>query len=765
MRRCVWFGILYVLIVMGAVTACGSLASADPGVLAGHHGADPRVGHESTPPQAPADATGDPAPVAGPAPGASPAPAPPGDPFPPTSPVAPPPGGSAPAPGATTPPVLPGPGSPTSPLNLPERSRIPGMAPEGSSPMPDEALIVRSIEIRGNQEVPTSDVLAVVTSKIGEPADNGRIQRDLANIYDLGFFTDVKLKTEAFAEGVKIIYQVLENPQVKSIVIEGNKIVPTDKLKGLMATRTGKILNTKTLFADITVINRYYDNELGYLLEPTHVTHLNFNPAEGALRMQITEGIVVQDIKITGNTVVKTPMLRPLVRMKVGQLFNQFTMKEDSERLAKFYEGRDYILDNIKPSLDKARGVVSYQVVEASVEEIKIEGNTRTRAYVIRRLMRTKVGSVLKRSRLQHDYERLNSSGFFESLNIEPEPGSEGGKVVLVLKVKEQKTGMATLGLGYSGGGTGALRSGITGAVSYSERNLYGKGQSVSVSWQRGTQIQSYGVSFFDPAINDAQDSMGISFYRSELSELRQAVLLTDGSTGYSLYNSEDTGGSITYGKYVSEYWRMFLAFKKDYLVLTQASDSPYPVTGLGTGSANSLTLSALHDTRDDLYNPHKGSYFNGGYSVTGGLLGGNWSYTKIQGEGRYYLPLTKGGATLATRLWGGVGNGNLPTSEIFYIGGADTLRGYQENQFVGTRFVVANAEYRFPIANLKMLNGTIFGDAGGAWYPGQTRKIWTDAGVGLRIVFPSLGLGVIRLDYAFGEKGSRSSIGLGQTF
>lgn len=631
--------------------------------------------------------------------------------------------------------------------------------------MPDENLVVRSIEIKGNQEVPTSDILAVVTSKIGEAADKARIQRDLANIYDLGFFTDVKLKTEPFAEGVKIVYQVLENPRVQAVVIEGNKIVPTDKLKGLMATRTGKILNTKTLFADITVINRYYDNELGYLLEPTHVTKLNFDPADGTLRMQITEGVVVQEIKITGNTVVKVNTLRPMVRMKVGQLFNQFTMKEDSERLAKFYEGKDYILDNIKPSLDKAKGVVSYQVVEATVEEIKVEGNTRTRAYVIRRLMRTKVGTVLKRSRLQHDYERLNSSGFFESINIEPEPGSEGGKVVLVLKVKEQKTGMATLGLGYSGGGTGALRAGVTGAVSYSERNLYGKGQAVSVSWQRGVNIQSYGVSYFDPAINEVQDSMGVSFYRSEFNELRQPVLLTDGSTGYALYNNNTTGGALTYGKYIGENWRVFVTAKKDYLEITQAADSPYPATGLGTGAANSVTFSALHDTRDDLFNPHRGAYFNGGFTATGGPLGGVWNYTKLQGEARRYFPMSKGGATIATRFWGGMGNGTLPTSEIFYIGGADTLRGYQENQFVGTRFVVANVEYRFPIANLKMLNGTIFSDAGGAWFPGQPMKIWTDAGVGLRIVFPSLGLGVIRLDYAFGEKGSRSSIGLGQTF
>jgi len=116
-------------------------------------------------------------------------------------------------------------------------------------------------------------------------------------------------------------------------------------------------------------------------------------------------------------------------------------------------------------------------------------------------------------------------------------------------------------------------------------------------------------------------------------------------------------------------------------------------------------------------------------------------------------------------RGWGGIANGRLPVTEIFFVGGADTLRGYVENSFIGSRFVVFNAEYRFPIAKLKLLNGAVFTDAGGAWFSGQPVRIFKDIGVGLRIVFPSLGLGVIRIDYAIGERGGRSTIGLGQTF
>lgn len=639
---------------------------------------------------------------------------------------------------------------------------VPGVSGAEGGPR-EEGLLVKLIDVEGNSAVPTADILQVVSSRIGEPAEKSRIQRDMQNIYELGFFTDVKVRTEPYINGVRLVYRVLENPVVKSVVIEGNKIVPSEKIRSLMETRVDKILNTKTLFADITVINRYYDNELGYLLEPTHVTNLKFAP-DGVLRLGITEGVVVREIRIAGNTALKTPALLALVKMRPGQLFNQFTMKDDSERIAKYYEKHDYILDNIKPGVNKDEGAVTYNVIEAKVEEIRVEGNTRTRSFVLKRMMRTKVGAVLKRTRLQRDIERLNSSGFFETVNVEPEPGSEAGKVVLVLKVKEQKTGMATLGLGYTGGGTGALQSGVTGAISFSERNYNGTGKSASVSWQRGVNIESYGVSYFDPVLNDQQDSAGISLYHSSYNNLRQPVIVQGGvANAYALYNDRRTGGTLTYGKFLSDDVRMFATFKHESLNITQAAASAYVPIGLGTGIANSLSVNVLSDTRDDLFNPHQGTYANGGIAVSGGPLGGNFSFSKAQFEIRHYIPQRNN--TIAMRLWAGAGNGALPVTEIFYLGGSDTLRAYPDNSFIGSRFVLFNAEYRFPIAKLKLLNGAIFTDMGDAWFSNQPFRLYKDVGVGLRLVFPSLGLGVIRLDYSMGDRGNRSTINLGQSF
>ncbi|MCE7871984.1 hypothetical protein DYH09_16620 [bacterium CPR1] len=632
----------------------------------------------------------------------------------------------------------------------------------GAEEQPPESAAPRvvNIEIEGNAQVPTEEVLQVVSTRIGDPVLEPRLRRDMQAIFDLGYFTDVRLDTRGAPGGVRLIFRVLENPMVNQVVISGNQVVPTEKIAELMETRAGKILNTRTLHADIQNINKYYNEDLGYLLTPTHVIDLKWG--EGTLALTIKDGMLVQSVSIEGVTVFPEQEVRSLVQTRVGELFNQKTIKEDSARVAELYEKNDYILDTIRPRLDPDQGAVTLKVLEAVVEEIRVEGNTKTETDTITRNLRTKPGEVLQRRKIQKDLERLNNLGYFKKVNIEPEPGTEPGKVVLVLAVEEQKTGLATIGVGYAGGGSGAVRPGITGAISFSDRNLFGQGKSVSVQWQRGANISALGLSYFDPAINDNQDSIGISLFLNEVSGLRQPVI-GGNPDQFALYDDRRYGGTITYGHPFTDDFRGFLTFRRETIEITQDRESLFVPVGIGSGDLNSLAVSALYDTRDDVFNPTVGNFANGSVALAG--LGGDFSYTKLVAEGRSYIPFGTN-STLAMRAWAGMLNGTAPISEYFFAGGTDTLRGYRENAFFGTRFVVLNAEYRFGIGRIKFLRGAVFADAGNAWTPGVTSgALKADVGAGLRIVFPSLGLGVIRIDYAFGEDGGRASLGIGQSF
>ncbi|MBQ7529004.1 outer membrane protein assembly factor [bacterium] len=621
---------------------------------------------------------------------------------------------------------------------------------------------VVSIEIEGNKTVPTEEIMQIISTRIGDPLLEPRIRRDMQAIYDSGYYTDVRLDTRYSNNDVRVIYRVLENPVVDEIEVVGNNVVTTEKLRSLMQLETGKVLNTKVLQNDIQAINKYYNEELGYAVSPSHITKLDFN--KGKLTLNIVDGIVIKEIKVEGVTVFPKEQVEALITSKPGDLFNRNTLREDTEKIYALYEEKQYILDTIKPSIDVDSGVVTVSVVEAVLEKIKLVGNKRTKDATILRNLRTKPGEVMRRDRVQKDLERLNNLGLFKKVEPEVEPGSAPGQAVLVLNIEEQKTGLATVGVGYAGGGSGAVRPGITGAVSYSERNLFGEGKQISVNLQRGAQIGSYGISYYDPAINDAQDSFGVSVYYTNVDDLEQQVTGADYGT-YAYYDEEVYGATITYGHPFSDDWRGFITLRRETINLTMSGKSPYIPVGMGKGDLNAIGLSTLYDTRDDVFSPHKGTYGSMAFTFAG--LGGDYKYNKFVVEGRKYFPVTKR-STLALRgMYGTVGNG-APASEFFYAGGTDTLRGYRDNAMFGNKILLLNAEYRFPIGNIKMLSGAVFVDAGNAWISGYGKnsgRIFTDAGVGLRIVFPNLGLGVIRIDYAVGQEGSRSSIGIGQSF
>lgn len=112
-----------------------------------------------------------------------------------------------------------------------------------------------------------------------------------------------------------------------------------------------------------------------------------------------------------------------------------------------------------------------------------------------------------------------------------------------------------------------------------------------------------------------------------------------------------------------------------------------------------------------------------------------------------------------------------MPTSEQFYLGGSDNLRGYEAGEFLGDNVFLFQAEYRFPILKSKVLQGAVFFDAGNTSLNSSEESLFenlnTDEGIGVRFSVPALGLGTIRLDYGIrndtGE--GRFAIGLGQSF
>jgi outer membrane protein assembly factor BamA len=412
--------------------------------------------------------------------------------------------------------------------------------PAAASPAPAPAAnapLVVSVDVSGNAHVPTDKILSVVRTRPGQPFDERLVREDLQSIFDLGYFSDqVPPLIRQRPDGIAITYRVIENPVIERITFTGNDHVPSDTLLALMDTAVGQVLNTNTFHQDVLKINSYYD-KIGYSGQvPTHVAGLNISK-DGVLSLQIREGLTVSGVDITGNPILRPDLIRAVLTLKVGQPYSDDARDKDYENLKKLYEKYDLQVGDFEAGIDPTTvdltagtARVKYSIYVAVVGAVQITGNTNTKDVVIRRQLRLRPGMIITQGLLRRDYERLNNLGFFEKVDLNPKPGPDPKKpyeVTLDWNVKEQRTGTAQIGAGYSGGPTG---QGLTGTLSYSQNNINGTGNGASIRIERGSRVADGSISYSIPYLGNTPTS--------ERYSLSASIFTTDQTNFYQVYQA-----------------------------------------------------------------------------------------------------------------------------------------------------------------------------------------------------------------------------------
>src|SRR5437870_1122163 len=140
----------------------------------------------------------------------------------------PPPAQPTPPPAQPTPPPAqpgPPPAQPQpSPTLVPPSPFVPqpGVPPQTLPPQK-----VAEIVVRGNERIPTEQVLRVVSTKVADPLNEEKLRNDVQAILNLGVFTDAVVRIEPVPDGVRVVFVVAENPLVQKIEVMGNTVVGT----------------------------------------------------------------------------------------------------------------------------------------------------------------------------------------------------------------------------------------------------------------------------------------------------------------------------------------------------------------------------------------------------------------------------------------------------------------------------------------------------------------------------------------------------------
>lgn len=193
----------------------------------------------------------------------------------------------------------------------------------------DEAVLIKEIQVEGNNLVSEDDIKKAVLIQPGEELDRQKIRASLKSVYKMGYFSDkMKAVLKPTGEGVilKIILQ--ENAPITGFNIEGNTDLPTEVILEKLNTNIGMPQNINNLNIAISQIEQLYE-EKGYIL--ARVTQISDDP-DGIINIEINEGIV-KDIKITGNKKTKDFVIRRNILMKPGMVYNENALKNDLTRI------------------------------------------------------------------------------------------------------------------------------------------------------------------------------------------------------------------------------------------------------------------------------------------------------------------------------------------------------------------------------------------------------------------------------------------------
>jgi len=502
------------------------------------------------------------------------------------------------------------------------------------------------------------------------------------------------------------------------------------------------------------IISRYASE--GFLF--ARVDSVRFLPmANGSsvgLVLSIREGrkVVVSSLQMDGLRSLHEPEVEGALSTRKGEKFVPAVLERDIGELLQLYEKagypfarveiRDISFLELKDSMGAAITLSIDEGAQARIQNLRVEGNTTTRVEVIRREARLTEGEVFRGDQPGRVKQRLERMQLFSSVSMPMLYVNPDGSVGLSVKVTEGNPNRFDGIIGYVPSGSSGSGGYVTGLADVQFRNILGTGRKLSARWYRETQTsQEIELHYREPWI---------------------ASFPVNAEAGFSQRKQDST--------YIRNSYSLFaelMATDELSLGAVFSSERVLPTEGYGIRVANesrttSVGVSVSYDSRNDLVTPTSGlryrtEYRTGIKEIQASALqrSSDRSSTQSLSFDLEYLfsPLQKQvlAANVSARDFR---SGAVELSDMYRLGGSNTLRGYREGQFLGSRIAWSNLEYRLLTDQRSYAFG--FVDIGYVLIPDRPeaglvkQEIYkVGYGAGIRMDTP---LGLIGVSLAFGE-------------
>ena len=675
----------------------------------------------------------------------------------------------------------------------------------------EEADYLDQISINGNKKINKNKINEILELESGQLITEKNIfeatNRLITEYKNRGYY-NVSIKDSIyqsnldFASNIKLTIYEGKKIKLKNIIFNGNTTISSKRIKRLMKNNKewkwyipwrGKFKENE-IYSDRDLIKAYFYNK-GYkdFFLTDHEIKIEDNLMTLSFDLYQGPKYFYRNIRWDGNEMFNDSTLTDAININKGDKFNndQFNLSL-FQNVSSLYMDKGYInlilnhsFEYIgEDSLDILFDIVENDIVK--VRNIIIRGNKKTNDNVIRREIDIYPGDTFNRTKFIDVRTKIMLLNFFENVLPDISPVDED-EVDLIIEVIEKGVGQANFSMGWN------RLQGFNGGGGFQLPNFLGKGQTISLNYNRGLSnnssygysgsssgsiSQSFSLSFFEPALYDTPNMIGISmsYYESPGNRTISGLDINGQSISLSFGRRKldwpDDKFKITW--VFTNSLKKYSSYDKDLMDRFNEENiyndnDKYYFDSRGVSLSQVLKRKSLNHPEF----PTNGSEFTWDLTYSGGKLGGIEDYVKNVFSLNWFIHITEKMTIGNLFKFGSIektsANSVIPPQRYFVMGGigiphGEMLRGYPENS-VGPYYYENNSpvggklltryslEFRILFSESPTMYGFVFTDIGNVWSgydnidPFDLKR---SAGFGVRLFMPMLGQIGYDIGYGF---------------
>ena len=649
-----------------------------------------------------------------------------------------------------------------------------------------EKPIFDRLTYQGRKHLGKGAITQAMTLKLKDPFNQAKLDADLTRIqakYAEKGYVNAQIKYELTrvekenTVEVKLIIDEGPRTRVEAVNITGLHEIPLKKLLAKASNKPGKVYKPQNLQRDYVKMMLYGRNQ-GYAQFMMTEPKLDYNADKSLVSVSydVTEGPKVDfgTTAFEGSTVFSDAELKEKVYYRTGKLYNQKDFEDTVSAIQEAYADKGYLQARVQPRYDVQNGLlnISFDISEGGIfyiDNVDVSGYGKTKKYVFTRELSIHPGDLYDAAKIRRSQTKIMNLGFINDVQVDLQPTADPQKVDLGFNVVEGRPGMFQAGLAMSS------MDGLYGEVSVNHLNFLNRAQRLSLRTMFGKEILDYTVSWYTPWIYEKPTSLGVDAFNTR----RYRSFVTENQA----YTEKRIGGRVKVGpRFNDDIYQLSFGYSfenvdiydidPNYMYTPDKKPGEY----IEKGKTNISTFSAdaAIDTRDNMWDPTRGWRNSLGVALAGGPIGGDldlwyfnarsiFNHTVLNVGGNYPIVFVLSNKFGSVQPYGRTKY--VPPYEKFFLGGADTVRGYERAGEIGPvyggdMYYVMNAELRFPIARegrRNMAQFAFFFDMGNSWdhfddidfsLGPNEHQFKAGVGVGLRFTTPAL---PIRIDWGYG--------------